>query len=44
MGFLITQAIGQTPGRESDKRRLAFRTESGSEGWRAEVQSHDVRD
>ena len=28
-------AIGQTPGRESDKRRLAFRTEADSEGWRA---------
>jgi hypothetical protein len=28
-------AIGQTPIRESDKRRLAFRTEADTEGWRA---------
>ena len=28
-------AIGQTPARDSDKLRLAFRTEADTEGWRA---------
>jgi hypothetical protein len=28
-------ALGQTPVRKSDKRRLAFRTEADTEGWRA---------
>jgi hypothetical protein len=27
--------VGQTPVRESDKQRLAFRTEADTEGWRA---------
>jgi hypothetical protein len=27
--------IGQTPAPDSDKQRLAFRTEADSEGWRA---------
>jgi len=27
-------AIGQTPIRESDKQRLAFRTEADTDGWR----------
>jgi uncharacterized protein YjbJ (UPF0337 family) len=27
--------IGQTPDRESDKQRFAFRTEADTEGWRA---------
>jgi hypothetical protein len=27
--------IGQTPDRESDKQRPGFRTEAGTEGWRA---------
>jgi hypothetical protein len=29
--------IGQTPGRESDKQRLEFRTETDTEEWRAEL-------
>ena len=30
-------AVGQTPVRDSDKQRLAFRTEADTEGWRAEL-------
>jgi hypothetical protein len=31
----MLKTIGQTPGRESDKQRVAFRTEADTEGWRA---------